>query len=135
MAKRKSGDDFAARFAKLSVSIETEAEKALFEIGMKVKNAAERLAPRGKSGKLAAGYAVRMRHRGTTPTAVVGTLVPYAGYVEFAKNIKGHPYGANLAPPARVLYKALDENADEIEKDIADAVARGLGVGGVEVEI
>ena len=130
MSKKKSGPDLAARFAKLSEAIETEAEKALFDIGVKVKDAASKNAPR-KSGKLASGFAVRMRHRGTTPTAVVGTLVPYATFVEFAKDINGHAYGKNLRNPARVLYKAIDDNVDEIEKMVAAAIGRGLGnVGG-----
>ncbi len=130
MSKKKSGPDLAARFAKLSEAIETEAEKALFDIGVKVKDAAARNAPK-KTGKLASGYAVRMRHRGTKPVAVVGTLVPYATYVEFAKDIGGHEYGKNLPAPARVLYKALDDNTNEIERMVADAIGRGLGsVGG-----
>lgn len=124
--KRKSGPDLAARFAKISEAIETETEKALFAIGVKIKDAAARSAPR-KSGKLAAGYAVRMRYRNKTPIAVVGTLVPYATYVEFAKDIGGHEYGKNLPEPARVLYKALDDNVNEITQMIADAIGRGLG--------
>lgn len=126
MAKKRSGPDLAARFAKIGEAIETEAEKALFDIGVKVKDAAARNAPK-KTGKLAAGYAVRMRHRGTKPVAVVGTLVPYATYVEFAKDIGGKPYGKNLPEPARVLYKALDDNTKEIEQMVADAIGRGLG--------
>ena len=78
--KKKSGPDLAARFAKLGETITTEAERALFEIGVKVKDHAARIAPK-KTGKLAAGYAVRMRYRGKKPVAVVGTLVPYATYV------------------------------------------------------
>lgn len=126
MAKKRSGPDLAARFAKIGEAIETEAEKELFEIGVKVKDAAARNAPK-KTGKLAAGYAIRMRHRGTKPVAVVGTLVPYATYVEFAKDIGGNPYGKNLPEPARVLYKALDDNVKEIEQMVADAIGRGLG--------
>lgn len=133
MAKKKSGTDFAARFAKLSESITTEAEKALFEIGVMVKDDAQALAPVGKTGDLKAGYAVRMRYRGTQPAAVVGTLVPYAHYVEFAKTIKGKPYGKELRKPGRVIYAALDANRDKITKMIADAVAKGLNAaGGVE---
>lgn len=126
MAKKRSGPGLAARFAKIGEAVETEAEKALFDIGVKVKDAAARNAPK-KTGKLAAGYAVRMRHRGTKPVAVVGTLVPYATYVEFAKDIGGHVYGKNLPEPARVLYKALDDNTKEIEQMVADAIGRGLG--------
>ena len=126
MAKVRSGPDLAARFAKLSEEITTEAEKALFEIGTMIKNDAAALAP-VKSGKLKAGYAVRMRHRGNNPVAIVGTLVPYATYVEFAKEINGHPYGKKLRDPARVLYEALDENRDKVEQMIADAIAKGLG--------
>ena len=127
--KKRSGADLAARFAKISEEITTESEKALFDIGSKVKQAAQQLAP-VRSGKLAAGYAVRMRHRGTQPVAVVGTLVPYATYVEFAKDIGGKRYGKKLRPPARVLYKALDDNVDELERLIASAVAKVLN--GVE---
>ena len=128
--KKRSGADLAARFAKISEEITTESEKALFDIGGKVKQAAQQLAP-VHSGKLAAGYAVRMRHRGTQPVAVVGTLVPYATYVEFAKDIGGKRYGKKLRPPARVLYKALDDNVDELERLIASAVAKVLtGVEG-----
>lgn len=127
--KKRSGADLAARFAKISEEITTESEKALFDIGSKVKQAAQQLAP-VRSGKLAAGYAVRMRHRGTQPVAVVGTLVPYATYVEFAKDIGGKRYGKELRPPARVLYKALDDNVDELERLIASAVAKVLN--GVE---
>lgn len=50
MAKKKSGPDLATRFAKIGEAIETEAEKALFEIGVKVKEAAARNAP-VKSGE------------------------------------------------------------------------------------
>jgi len=124
--KKKSGPDLAARFAKIGDAIETEAEKALFEIGVKVKEAAARNAP-VKSGKLKSGYAVRMRHRGTTPVAVVGTLVKHATYVEFAKDINGHAYGKNLGDTPRVLYKALDDNRGEILEMIAAAVGKGLG--------
>ena len=124
--KKKSGPDLAARFAKIGDAIETEAEKALFEIGLKVKEAAARNAP-VKSGQLKSGYAVRMRHRGTTPVAVVGTLVKHATYVEFAKDISGHEYGKNLGDTPRVLYKALDDNRDDIVQMIAAAVAKGLG--------
>lgn len=127
--KKKSGPDLAARFAKISEEVTTEAEKALFEIGVKVKDAAARNAP-VKTGKLKAGYAVRMRYRGKNPVAVVGTLVPYATYIEFAKDIGGHRYGKNLPEPARVLYKALDDNVAEINQMVADAIGRGLG--GVE---
>ena len=127
MAKKKrSGPDLAARFAKLGEAVESAAEKALFEIAVKVKDHAASLAPK-KTGKLAAGYAVRMRHRGNTPVAVVGTLVPYATYVEFAKDVRGKPYGKNLPDPARVLYKALDEDASDITEQIAAAIGRGLG--------
>ena len=130
MARSRSGPDLAARFAKLSEEITTEAEKALFEIGTIVRNDAAALAP-VKSGKLKSGYAVRMRHRGNNPVAVVGTLVPYATYVEFAKEISGHPYGEKLTDPARVLYKALDNNRDKVEQMIADAINKGLeGVQG-----
>ena len=81
--KKRSGPDLAARFAKISEEITTESEKALFAIGTKVKEAAQRLAP-VKTGKLASGYAVRMRYRGTQPVAapigaaagVVATLPP-----------------------------------------------------------
>lgn len=125
MAK-KSRNDLAARFAKLSEAVETEAEKALFEIAVKVKDHAVRIAPK-KTGKLAAGYAVRMRHRDKTPVAVVGTLVPYATYIEFAKDVRGKPFGKNLPEPARVLYKALDENVNDITEQIAAAIGRGLG--------
>ena len=124
--KKKSGPDLAARFAKISEAITTEAEKALFEIGVKVKDHAARIAPK-KTGRLAAGYAVRMRYRGKKPVAVVGTLVPYATYVEFAKDIGGKPYGKDLREPARVLYAALDDNYNEITQMVADAVGRGLG--------
>ena len=124
--KKKSGPDLAARFAKLGESITTEAEKALFEIGVKVKDHAARIAPK-KTGKLAAGYAVRMRYRGKKPVAVVGTLVPYATYVEFAKDIGGKPYGKNLREPGRVLYAALDDNYNEITQMVADAIGKGLG--------
>ncbi len=127
--KKRSGPDLAARFAKISEEITTESEKALFAIGTKVKEAAQRLAP-VKTGKLASGYAVRMRYRGTQPVAVVGTLVPYATYVEFAKDIGGKRYGKNLREPARVLYKALDENVDEINQMVAEAIAKALN--GVE---
>ena len=127
--KKRSGADLAARFAKISEEITTESEKALFDIGSKVKQAAQQLAP-VHSGKLSAGYAVRMRHRGTQPVAVVGTLVPYATYVEFAKDIGGKRYGKKLRPPARVLYKALDDNVDELERLIASAVSKVLN--GVE---
>ena len=126
MAKKKSGTDLAARFAKLGESITTEAEKALFEIGVKVKDHAARIAPK-KTGRLAAGYAVRMRYRGKKPVAVVGTLVPYATYVEFAKDIGGKPYGKDLREPARVLYAALDDNYNEITQMVADAIGKGLG--------
>lgn len=126
--KKKSGPDLAARFAKISEAVETAAEKELFKIGVRVKDAASRLAPRGKTGKLGSSYAVRMRHRGKNPVAVIGTLVPYATYVEFAREIGGKPYGKDLRPPARVLYKALDDNVDEIEQMICDAI----GLGGVE---
>ena len=71
-----------------------------------------------------------MRHRGAQPVAVVGTLVPYATYVEFAKDIGGKRYGKNLREPARVLYKALDENVDEINQMVAEAIAKALN--GVE---
>ena len=124
--KKKSGPDLAARFAKLGESITTEAEKALFEIGVKLKDHAARIAPK-KTGKLAAGYAVRMRYRGKKPVAVVGTLVPYATYVEFAKDIGGHPFGKDLPEPARVLYRALDDNYSEITQMVADAIGKGLG--------
>ena len=124
--KKKSGADLAARFAKMSEAITTEAEKALFDIGVKVKDRAARIAPK-KTGKLAAGYAVRIRYRGKKPVAVVGTIVPYATYVEFAKDIGGKPYGKDLREPARVLYAALDDNYNEITQMIADAVGRGLG--------
>ena len=124
--KKKSGPDLAARFAKIGDAVETEAEKALFEIGVKVKDHAARIAPK-KTGRLAAGYAVRMRYRGKKPVAVVGTLVPYATYVEFAKDIGGKPYGKDLREPARVLYAALDDNYNEITQMVADAVGRGLG--------
>ena len=124
--KKKSGPDLAARFAKISEAITTEAEKALFEIGVKVKDHAARIAPK-KTGKLAAGYAVRMRYRGKKPVAVVGTLVPYATYVEFAKDIGGKPYGKDLREPARVLYAALDDNYNEITQMVADAIGKGLG--------
>ena len=124
--KKKSGPDLAARFAKISEAVTTEAEKALFEIGVKVKDHAARIAPK-KTGRLAAGYAVRMRYRGKKPVAVVGTLVPYATYVEFAKDIGGKPYGKDLREPARVLYAALDDNYNEITQMVADAVGRGLG--------
>ena len=122
----KKGADLAARFAKLSEAIESEAEGALFDIAVTVRDAAAKNAPK-KSGKLAAGYAIRMKHRGTIPVAVVGTLVPYATYVEFAKTIRGKPYGKNLPAPARALYKALDDNYKTIEEQIAAAVGRGLG--------
>ena len=124
--KKRSGADLAARFAKISEEITTESEKALFDIGGKVKQAAQQLAP-VHSGKLAAGYAVRMRHRGAQPVAVVGTLVPYATYVEFAKDIGGKPYGKDLREPARVLYAALDDNYNEITQMVADAIGKGLG--------
>lgn len=124
--KKKSGPDLAARFAKMSEAITTEAEKALFEIGVKVKDHAARIAPK-KTGRLAAGYAVRMRYRGKKPVAVVGTLVPYATYVEFAKDIGGKPYGKDLREPARVLYAALDDNYNEITQMVADAIGKGLG--------
>ena len=129
MAKKRSGKDLAARFAKISEEITTEAEKALLEIGTKVKEAAAGLAPE-QTGKLASGYAVRMRYRGTQPAAVVGTLVPYATYVEFAKDIKGKPYGKKLREPARVLYKALDDNTAEINQMVAAAIQKALN--GVE---
>ena len=130
MAKKRSGPDLAARFAKISEEITTEAEKALFEIGIKVRDAAARNASK-KTGKLAAGYAVRMRYRGTSPVAVVGTLVPYATYFEFAKEIDGHAYGKGLRDPGRALYAALDDNVKDIEKMVADAIGKVLGrVGG-----
>lgn len=126
MAKKKrSGPDLAARFAKLGEAVESAAEKALFEMGVLVKDEAARLAPVA-SGKLKSGYAVKMRHRGKTPVAVVGTLVKHATYVEFAKDINGHPYGKKLGDTPRVLYKALDEKTPELVEKIADAVARGL---------
>ena len=126
MKKKRSGPDLAARFVKIGEAIETEAEKALFESGVKVRDAAARNAP-VKSGELKSGYAVRMRHRGKTPVAVVGTLVKHATYVEFAKDISGHEYGKNLGDTPRVLYKALDDNRGEILEMIAAAVAKGLG--------
>lgn len=126
MAKKKSGPDLAARFAKIGDAIVTEGEKKIVEIGGKVRDAAARNADRGASGKLAAGYAVKLRHRGVIPVAVVGTLVPYATYFEFAKEINGHAY-APETPTPRALYKALDDNVKEIEQMIADAVGRGLG--------
>ena len=129
MAKKRSGKDLAARFASISEEITTEAEKALLEIGTKVKEAAAQLAPE-KTGKLASGYAVRMRYRGTQPVAVVGTLVPYATYVEFAKDIGGKQYGKKLRDPARVLYKALDDNVAEINQMVAAAIQKALN--GVE---
>lgn len=125
MAKKRSGPDLAARFAKLGEAVESEAEKALFEMGVMVKDEAASLAPVAK-GTLKAGYSVRMRHRGKTPVAVVGTLVKHATYVEFAKDINGHPYGKNLGDTPRVLYKALDEKTPELLEKIAEAVARGL---------
>ena len=126
MAKKKrSGPDLAARFAKLGEAVESAAEKALFEMGVLVKDEAARLAPVA-SGKLKSGYAVKMRHRGKTPVAVVGTLVKHATYIEFAKDINGHRYGKKLGDTPRVLYKALDEKAPELVEKIADAVARGL---------
>ena len=126
MAKKKrSGSDLAARFAKLGQAVESAAEKALFEMGVLVKDEAARIAPVAK-GELKSGYAVKMRHRGETPVAVVGTLVKHATYVEFAKDINGHPYGKKLGDTPRVLYKALDEKTPELIEKIADAVARGL---------
>ena len=124
--KKKSGPDLAARFAKLDECITTAGEKALFDIGVKLKDHAARIAPK-KTGRLAAGYAVRMRYRGKKPVAVVGTLVPYATYVEFAKDIGGKPYGKDLREPARVLYAALDDNYNEITQMVADAIGKGLG--------
>ena len=126
MAKKKrSGPDLAARFAKLGEAIESEAEKELFEMGVLVKDEAASIAPVDE-GELKSGYAVKMRRRGKTPVAVVGTLVKHATYIEFAKDINGHPYGKKLGDTPRVLYKALDEKTPELVEKIADAVARGL---------
>lgn len=138
MAKKRSGPDLAARFAKCSEVVETAAEKALYEIALKVRDAASKIVSssqekRSGAGNLAGSYAVRMRYRGTMPVAVVGTLVKYATYYEFAKSIHGHRYGKELRPPGRALYAALDENKADIEQMIADAVGKGLGavdVGG-----
>lgn len=124
--KKKSGPDMAARFAKISEEVTTAAEKALFEIGVKVRNAATKLAP-VKTGKLRGSYAVRMRYRGTKPVAVIGSLVPYATYVEFAKDIGGHRYGKALRDPGRILYKALDDNVEDIQKMVSEAIARAIG--------
>ena len=127
--KRKSGADLAARFAKIGEAVETEAEKALFEIGVKVKDAANANSPQGK--RLKGSWAVRLRYAGTRPVVRVGTLVKEAVFVEHAKKIDGHAYGKNLRQPGRVVYKALDDNTNEIERMVADAIGRGLGsVGG-----
>ena len=125
--KKKSGKDLAARFAAIGDAIETEAEKELFQIGVLVKDAASANANQGETGNLKSGYSVRMRHRDDgTPIAVVGTLVPYATYIEFAKDIGGHPYLPDAETP-RALYKARDEKTDDIVERIAAAVGRGLG--------
>lgn len=124
--KKKSGKDLAARFAAIGDAIETDGEKELFQIAVLVKDAASANAHKGKTGQLKAGYAVRMRHRGNVPVAVVGTLVPYATYFEFAKDIGGSPYLPDVETP-RALYKALDDNTTDIVERIAAAIGRGLG--------
>lgn len=131
MAKKKSGADLAARFAKLSESITTEAEKALFDIAVIVRDDAKRRAP-VKTGTLRDSIAIRMRYAGTEPRAVIGTVVPYATFVEFAKTRNGKPWGTKLPEPARVLYAAMDANQKIVNEMIAAAVARGIK-GGVEV--
>ena len=86
MAKKQP--DLAARFARISEVVETEAEKALFDIGVKLKEAAVGLAP-VKSGKLKSSYGVRMRYKGRNPVVQVGTVVNYGKYIDRANEIDG----------------------------------------------
>lgn len=123
--KKRSGPDLAARFEKIRSSIETETEKELFDIGVIVRDGAAANAHED-SGELKSGYKVKMRHRGQTPVAVVGTSVKHATYFEFAKDVAGHPYLPGVETP-RALYKSLDDNASDLVRKIADAVGRGLG--------
>ena len=116
--------NFAAEFEKIVSEIVDEATKELFEIGLTVASRANSLAPVDK-GKLKGSFKPKLRHRGVDPVVIVGTSVPHAPYVEFAKKIRGKPYGKNLGPPARVLHKALDQV--DVVKLIAGAVERGLG--------
>ena len=123
--KKRSGPDLAARFAKIGEAIETEAEKELFDIGVIVRDGAVANAHED-SGELRSGYKVKMRRRGQTPVAVVGTSVKHATYFEFAKDVAGHPYLPGVETP-RALYKSLDDNTADIVQKIANAVGRGLG--------
>ena len=123
--KTRSGPDIAARFAFESEAISNEAEKAIFDCGVLVKAGAQELAP-VHTGRLKTSYGVKLRRRGENPSAVIGTAVPYATYVEFARVIRGYPYGKNLRDPARVLYRALDNSEEEIVRRIDAAVGRAL---------
>ena len=123
--KKRSGPDIAARFAFEADVIANEAERAIFDCGVLVKSGAQKLAP-VHTGRLKQSYSVKLRRRGNNPSSVVGTVVPYATYVEFARVINGYPYGKNLREPARVLYRALDNNEEEIVRRIDAAVGRAL---------
>ena len=128
MAKKKSGEDLAARWAKIHDEVVTAATQALFDAGVLVRDTASKLAPKD-TGKLAGSYGVKLRHKGADPVAVIGTSVKYATYVEFARDIKGHAYGKNLPEPARALFKALDQNEDKILALITEGVDKGLDKG------
>ena len=130
MAKKRSGPDLATRFAKIGEVIETAAEWELIKIGTKVRDEASKNASSNpkSSGDLGNSYGVRLRHRGTTPVAVIGTTSPYGTIYEFAKDVSGHAYGKNTKhEPGRALYAAMDDNMKDIEKMIADAIGKGLG--------
>lgn len=125
MAKKKhSGTDLAARFNKLTEEIKTESEKELVSIADIVKNEAKALAPKN-TGALSASIATRLKYNDNSPAAVIGTIAPYATYVEFAEDINGHPYMPDVETP-RFLYKALGKKRAEIRDKIVDAINKGI---------
>jgi hypothetical protein len=143
MAKYRSGPDLAARWARINEEVVTAATQSLFDAGVLVRDDAEKLTtvePMTKSGRPRKGhkpgqlkhsYGVKLRHRENDPVVVIGTPVKSATYYMFAKDINGNEYGKDLDPPARALYKALDQNVDNILQLIAGGVAKGLDkVGG-----
>lgn len=111
------GRRLARQFKAAGLNLQSDFEKALYKEALEVQRSAKKKAP-VDSGKLRASIAIRREGQLNTPVFYVGTLVPYAIFVE---------YGTRKQAAQPYLRPALNERRQQILQTLRDNVLGRFG--------